>query len=73
MNGFTDRFPMPASRYTMNKSADLVAAGLQILAEAVNAVWVWFGLMNGDLFVFNHLEHDAGTLGDEYQRDIKTG
>ena len=29
--------------------------------------------MNGDLFVFNHLEYDAGTLGDEYQRDIKAG
>ena len=74
MNGFTDRFPMPASRYTMNKSADLVAAGLQILAEARECgVGMVRDPMNGDLFVFNHLEYDAGTLGDEYQRDIKAG
>ena len=25
MNGFTDRFPMPASRYTMNRSEDLAS------------------------------------------------
>ncbi|MEK9759620.1 MAG: homoserine O-succinyltransferase [Candidatus Puniceispirillum sp.] len=74
MNGFTDRFPMPASRYTMNKSADLAAAGLQILAEAdACGVGMVRDPANGDLFVFNHLEYDAGTLGDEYQRDIKAG
>ena len=27
MNGFTDRFPMPISRYTMNRTSDIEAAG----------------------------------------------
>jgi homoserine O-succinyltransferase len=27
----------------------------------------------GDLYVLNHLEYDANTLGDEYHRDIKEG
>jgi homoserine O-succinyltransferase len=29
--------------------------------------------VTGDLFVFNHLEYDATTLGDEYQRDVAAG
>ncbi|MEL0042852.1 MAG: homoserine O-succinyltransferase, partial [Candidatus Puniceispirillum sp.] len=48
--------------------------GLQILAEAdACGVGMVRDPANGDLFVFNHLEYDAGTLGDEYQRDIKAG
>ena len=74
MNGFTDRFPMPISRYTMNKSDDLVQAGLQILAEGdMCGVGMVRDPENGDLFVFNHLEYDAGTLGKEYHRDEKAG
>ena len=74
MNGFTDRFPMPISRYTMNKSDDLVQAGLQILAEGDTCgVGMVRDPENGDLFVFNHLEYDAETLGKEYHRDEKAG
>ena len=74
MNGFTDRFPMPASRYTMNRSVDLVSAGLDVLAEGGQC---GAGMVRdpktGDLFVFNHLEYDAKTLGDEYHRDVAAG
>ena len=74
MNGFTDRFPMPISRYTMNRSDDLVKAGLQILAEGeACGVGMVRDPANGDLFVFNHLEYDAGTLGKEYFRDTQAG
>jgi len=74
MNGFTDRFPMPISRYTMNRSDDLVKAGLQILAEGeACGVGMVRDPENGDLFVFNHLEYDAGTLGKEYFRDAQAG
>jgi homoserine O-succinyltransferase len=74
LNGFTDRFPMPISRYTMNKSDDLVQAGLQILAEGDTCgVGMVRDPENGDLFVFNHLEYDAETLGKEYHRDEKAG
>jgi len=74
MHGFTDQFPMPASRYTMNRSKDLMAAGLNVLAEGGEC---GAGMVRdpntGDLFVFNHLEYDAATIGDEYHRDLAAG
>ena len=74
MNGFTDRFPMPISRYTMNRISDIEAAGLDVLANGVDC---GAGMVrdpkSGDLFVFNHLEYDATTLADEYYRDVGAG
>ena len=74
MHGFTDQFPMPASRYTMNRSDDLMAAGLNVLAEGGEC---GAGMVRdprtGDLFVFNHLEYDANTIGAEYHRDLAAG
>ena len=74
MHGFTDQFPMPASRYTMNRSDDLEAAGLNVLAEGGEC---GAGMVRdpetGDLFVFNHLEYDATTIGDEFHRDLAAG
>ena len=74
MNGFTDRFPMPISRYTMNRTSDLEAAGLDVLADGPDC---GAGMVrdpkSGDLFVFNHLEYDATTLADEYLRDVSEG
>jgi homoserine O-succinyltransferase len=74
MNGFTDRFPMPVSRYTMNRTNDIVAAGLDVLAEGVESgAGMVRDPQSGDLFVFNHLEYDATTLADEYHRDAAEG
>ena len=74
MHGFTDRFPMPASRYTMNRSEDLMTAGLNVLAEGGDCgVGMVRDPETGDLFVFNHLEYDATTIGDEYHRDLLAG
>ena len=74
MHGFTDRFPMPISRYTMNRTYDIKAAGLDVLADGVDC---GAGMVrdpkSGDLFVFNHLEYDATTLADEYHRDVAAG
>ena len=74
MHGFTDRFPMPISRYTMNCTDDIKAAGLDVLADGVDC---GAGMVrdpkSGDLFVFNHLEYDATTLADEYHRDVAAG
>jgi len=74
MNGFTDRFPMPISRYTMNRTDDIKAAGLDVLADGVDC---GAGMVrdpkSGDLFVLNHLEYDATTLADEYHRDVAEG
>ena len=74
MHGFTDRFPMPISRYTMNRTGDIKAAGLDVLADGVDC---GAGMVrdpkSGDLYVFNHLEYDATTLADEYHRDVAAG
>ena len=74
MHGFTDRFPMPISRYMMNRTDDIKAAGLDVLADGVDC---GAGMVrdpkSGDLFVFNHLEYDATTLADEYNRDVAAG
>ena len=74
MKGFTDRFPMPISRYTMSCTDDMEAAGLNVLAYGVDCgAGMAHDPKSGDLFVFNHLEYDATTLADEYHRDISTG
>ena len=74
MRGFTDSFPMPVSRYTENRASDLEPAGVRVLAESDNC---GIGLArhpsSGDLFVLNHLEYDADTLGAEYERDHQQG
>ena len=74
MHGFTDEFPMPVSRYTENSAAELRAAGLTILAEGGECgVGMVRDSKTGDLFVLNHLEYDAMTLADEYNRDANGG
>ena len=65
---------MPVSRYTENRASDLEPAGVRVLAESDNC---GIGLArhpsSGDLFVLNHLEYDADTLGAEYERDRQQG
>ena len=74
MHGFTDSFPMPISRYTETRAADVVAAGLDVLAEGDGCgVGMVRDPRSGDLFVLNHLEYDAGTLANEYHRDRAEG
>ena len=74
MHGFTDRFPMPVSRYTSTAEADIKKAGLSVMAKSPQ---VGVGMIrdpaSDDLFVLNHLEYDAGTLKAEYLRDVKEG
>ena len=41
MKGFTDRFPMPISRYTMSCTNEMEAAGLMCLPMVLIAVLVW--------------------------------
>jgi homoserine O-succinyltransferase len=74
MHGFTDRFPMPISRYTETRASDVEAAGLDILAQGNGCgVGMVRDPRSGDLFVLNHLEYDAETLADEYHRDQGEG
>ena len=65
---------MPVSRYTYNDGEEIANVGLEVLARSQEA---GIGMVRcpktGDLYVLNHLEYDAHTLGDEYHRDIKEG
>ena len=74
MQGFTDSFPMPVSRYTYNKEDEITAAGLSVLAQSDRAgVGMARCPSSGDLYVLNHLEYDADTLASEYFRDSDAG
>ena len=74
MQGFTDSFPMPVSRYTYNKEDEIIASGLSVLARSDKAgVGMVRCPSSGDLFVLNHLEYDADTLSAEYLRDANLG
>ena len=74
MQGFTDSFPMPISRYTYNKEDEIIAAGLSVLAQSDKAgVGMVRCPSSGDLYVLNHLEYDADTLASEYFRDADSG
>jgi homoserine O-succinyltransferase len=75
LGGFGAEFPVPVSRHTEVRAADLpAAAGLSVLAVSVEA-----GLClvedrgNRAVYMFNHLEYDAETLGEEFRRDRLAG
>jgi homoserine O-succinyltransferase len=74
MQGFIDRFPMPVSRFTANRADDIESAGLEVLAKSEESgVAMARCSRSGDLFILNHLEYDADTLGQEYMRDKDAG
>ena len=75
VKGFGAEFPVPVSRYTEVRAADLPAtSGLTVLAESPES-----GLCmiedrdNRAICMFNHLEYDAGTLREEFRRDQRAG
>ncbi|MGH9896842.1 MAG: homoserine O-acetyltransferase/O-succinyltransferase family protein, partial [bacterium] len=75
LRGFDEEFPVPVSRHTEVRAADLPArVGLTLLAASPDA-----GLCviedQGDraVYMFNHLEYDTGTLGEEFLRDRSAG
>ena len=75
LTGFTDRFPMPVSRYTGNRFEAVSAVPeLEVIAQSVESgVAMVIDTATRDLFVLNHLEYDAQTLADEYDRDRRAG
>jgi len=73
--GFTASFPMPVSRYTGNRPEAIEAAsGLEIVARSEQSgVAMVRDTRSQDVFVLNHLEYDAETLAEEYERDRSEG
>jgi homoserine O-succinyltransferase len=75
MRGLNDSIPIPVSRHTENHPDDLARfPHLQILALSKDAgmALVHDPVLN-HVHMFNHLEYDSTTLGDEYARDVEKG
>ena len=75
LRGFSDDFSIPVSRWTENHRADLPAnKGLEVLMESDEA---GLCLINDPahraLHMFNHIEYDTQSLGEEYFRDAGAG
>ena len=75
LRGFSEEFPVPVSRHTEIRAADLPAeAGLTVLASSETAGLCLLGERDRRaVYMFNHLEYDAGTLRDEFLRDRQAG
>ena len=75
LRGFGEAFPVPVSRHTEIRGADLpVEAGLTVLASSAEAgLCLLEDRANRAVYMFNHLEYDAETLRDEFLRDRRAG
>ena len=75
LRGFGEEFPVPVSRHTEIRAADLPAeAGLTVLASSEAAGLCLLEDRGGRaVYMFNHLEYDAETLRDEFLRDRRAG
>jgi len=75
LRGFSDDFTIPVSRWTEVRSNEIPAeSGMKVLMDSDEA-----GLCLLDdpdhrsLHMFNHIEYDTNSLGDEYFRDVAAG
>jgi homoserine O-succinyltransferase len=73
LRGFGHEFPVPVSRYTEVRAADL-PAGLNVLADSTaTGLCLIEDHANRATCMFNHLEYDTETLRDEFLRDRLAG
>jgi len=72
LRGFADDFAMPISRWTEVHKADLPADGkLKVLLESDEmGLCLIDDPANRQLLMFNHIEYDTDSLGDEFRRDV---
>ncbi len=73
LRGFSDDFSMPVSRWTENRTSEFPSnKNLELLMESEQ---VGPCLVNDPdhrmINMFNHIEYDTGSLGDEYFRDVE--
>lgn len=75
LRGFSDDFSIPVSRWTENHRADLPKdKGLEVLMESDEAgLCLIDDPRHRNLYMFNHIEYDTNSLGDEYFRDAAAG
>ena len=75
LRGFSDDFSMPVSRWTENLKSELPKGkGLEVLMESEEAGLCFVAdNPHRQLYMFNHIEYDTNSLGDEYHRDVEAG
>ncbi len=75
MHGLNDVVSVPVSRHTENRKPDFEPfPHLQIIMESDEAgISLVIDHDKCHAHMFNHLEYDAGTLDDEYKRDVAKG
>jgi homoserine O-succinyltransferase len=75
LNGFSDDFQVPVSRWTEVRRADIEKnQDLKILLESDEMGVCLVQEKRGNrLYMFNHVEYDSTSLGDEYFRDKSAG
>ena len=71
LRGFTDEFVVPVSRHTEVRRDDMPnTPGLDVLAESEESgLCMIEDRVHRQVHMFNHLEYDFDTLGNEYARD----
>ncbi|HEY9345583.1 MAG TPA: homoserine O-succinyltransferase [Inquilinus sp.] len=75
LRGFSDDFTIPVSRWTETRREDIpVESGMKVLMESDQAgLCLLDDPARRSLHMFNHVEYDTDTLGDEYARDVAAG
>jgi len=75
LRGFNDVISVPVSRHTEVRREDLPAnSGLEVMLESdESGLCLLRDNARRQTYMFNHLEYDTGTLGDEYSRDVAAG
>lgn len=75
LRGFSDDFSIPVSRWTEVRRKDLPEdRGLQVLMEgSETGLCLVSEPALRRLYMFNHIEYDSTSLGEEYSRDVAKG
>lgn len=75
LNGFSDDFAIPVSRWTEVRSRDVQLHGeLELLMESdVTGPCLIAEAAARRLYIFNHIEYDSTSLAEEYFRDRESG
>lgn len=72
LRGFSDDFSIPVSRWTEVRRSDIPeASGMRVLMESDEAgLCLLEDPAHRALHMFNHIEYDSSSLGEEYFRDV---
>jgi homoserine O-succinyltransferase len=72
LRGFSDDFSIPVSRWTEVRREDIPKnSGLTVLMDSDEAgLCLLDDPAHRSLHMFNHIEYDSNSLGDEYFRDV---